>query len=436
MPQGDASRLLEYEARSLLERVSEVRPFALTLPMVAAAAPSVQAQAAIERFLFEGRKSMRAVVSRFIDWLHGPDGISAAPSEAQKRFALVRLRFLSVITQFDLFADALAERSQHGYGELLGGLDVLATDALRLPGAFYATPPVLCHLDRGIGAAIRRARTRLPGGGTVPVAIIRVPRERMVGSSIASSLIHEVGHQGAALLDLVPALTAALQAIAARAGRDGRWWNCLAGWISEIIADYWSVARLGITSTLGLIGVVGLPKAFVSRFITDDVHPVPWIRVKISIAIGKSLFPDVQWDRLASLWESLYPLSETGRADAAAFRALDRLLPRFVAFLNGFTVPQLNGLTVAQAFPRSDRTPARLRALWARHRTDQTALAQLSPSLACAVIGQAKYDNAIDTVAEVALLRRLLRFWALESTTNAREVCSSLREPTGIAIAV
>ncbi len=48
------------------------------------------------------------------------------------------------------------------------------------------------------GAAIRRARTRLPGGGDNPVAIIRVPRERMVGSGIASSLVHEVGHQAAA----------------------------------------------------------------------------------------------------------------------------------------------------------------------------------------------------------------------------------------------
>ena len=36
-----------------------------------------------------------------------------------------------------------------------------------------------------------------------PVAIIRVPRERMVGHGIASSLVHEVGHQGAALLGLV-----------------------------------------------------------------------------------------------------------------------------------------------------------------------------------------------------------------------------------------
>ncbi len=61
--------------------------------------------------------------------------------------------------------------------------------------------------------AIRRARTRLPGGGDNPVAIIRLPRERMVGSGIASSLIHEVGHQGAALLDLVNSLRPLLQVV-------------------------------------------------------------------------------------------------------------------------------------------------------------------------------------------------------------------------------
>ena len=75
---------------------------------------------------------------------------------------------------------------------------------------------MVCYLARGPGAAIRRARTRLPGGGDNPVAIIRMPRERMIGSGIASSLVHEVGHQGAALLDLVPSLRARLGAVRVR----------------------------------------------------------------------------------------------------------------------------------------------------------------------------------------------------------------------------
>ena len=36
--------------------------------------------------------------------------------------------------------------------------------------------------------------------------MIRIPRERMIGYGIASSLVHEVGHQGAALLGLVESL--------------------------------------------------------------------------------------------------------------------------------------------------------------------------------------------------------------------------------------
>ncbi len=37
-----------------------------------------------------------------------------------------------------------------------------------LPGAYFEQPQVVCYLARGPGAAIRRARTRLPGGGREP----------------------------------------------------------------------------------------------------------------------------------------------------------------------------------------------------------------------------------------------------------------------------
>ena len=90
---------------------------------------------------------------------------------------------------------------------------------------YYEPPPVICYLDRGHGAAIRRARTRLPGGGENPVAIIRVPRERMVGSGIASSLVHEVGHQASALLDLVNSLRPVLIGCNSKAGGEQVAWK-------------------------------------------------------------------------------------------------------------------------------------------------------------------------------------------------------------------
>ena len=190
--------MLDQEARALLARLARLKPFVLSEPMLSAASLLPAAQIAIERFLAGGRRELRERVENFLKWLKS-EGQRTSPAEAQRRFVFLRLRFNAVLSQLDLFNQVITQRSETETGVWMSGLDVVSADALALPG-YYEPPPVICYLDRGVGAAIRRARTRLPGGGDNPVAIIRVPRERMIGSGIASSLIHEVGHQGAALL--------------------------------------------------------------------------------------------------------------------------------------------------------------------------------------------------------------------------------------------
>src|SRR5262249_30181239 len=296
--------MLDQEARALLARLDRVKPFVLTEPMLLAASLLPAAQIAIEHFLAKGRRELKERVQDFLGWLHGEGG-QASPEDIQWRFVFLRLRFNAVLSQLDLFNQVITQRSEYEQGVWLSGLDVVAADALALPD-YYEAPPVICYLDRGIGAAIRRARTRLPGGGANPVAIVRVPRERMVGSGIASSLIHEVGHQAAALLDLVNSLRPVLQGLQRGSGANRVAWELWERWISEIVADFWSVARVGVASTLGLIGVVSLPRAFIFRMNVDDPHPIPWIRVKLSSAIGQALYPHPQWERLAMLWESYY----------------------------------------------------------------------------------------------------------------------------------
>ena len=145
----------------MLTRLARVKPFALSEAMVPAAAISTQAQIAIERYLIAGRRELRSRLLSYLQWMQGPEGRAASPEEAQRRFTFLRLRFNTVLSQFDLFSDVITQRSEHDTGVWLSGLDAVAADALHLPGGYFESPPLICYLDRGSGAAIRRARTRL-----------------------------------------------------------------------------------------------------------------------------------------------------------------------------------------------------------------------------------------------------------------------------------
>lgn len=414
MSSASACRYLDHEARALLTRLNRLKPFALSETMVPAANVAPVAQRAIDRHLAEGRRELRRQVHAFIASLSPAHAPGIDPADAQRRFALLRLHFNAALTQFDVFSDALSQRGDRDHGVWMAGLDALAADALALPEA-YDAPPVVCYLDRGIGAAIRRARTRLPGGGANPVAIVRVPRERMVGSGIASSLVHEVGHQAAALLDLVKPLRAELRARDEASMDPGRspwrWWD---RWISEIVADFWSVMRLGLAATGGLMAVLSLPRAFVFRIGGDDPHPTPWIRVLLSAAIGEALYPDPQWARSAQLWRTLYPLA---RAEGAAFQLvqLEAAIPSFVALLLAHRPPRLQGRALAD-LARPDRIGATgLRRDLERWRDDPAGMFGVGPCRACAAIGQARQRGELAAEVESQWMAALLTHWALRN---------------------
>jgi hypothetical protein len=413
------------ESRALLTRLGRIKPFALVEPMLPAAALLPAAQSAIESHLIAGRHELRRMVNGFTDWLQSAAARRASAAEAQRRFAYLRLKFNAVLTQFDLFNDVISQRSESDIGVWLSGLDVLSADALALPDRYYVAPPVICYLDRGPGAAIRRARTRLPGGGLSPVAVIRVPRERMIGSGIASSLVHEVGHQAAALLDLVDSLRPVLRGLQQGAGDGAVAWRLFERWISEIVADFWSVARIGVAAPTGLMAVVSLPRAFVFRINVDDPHPVPWLRVKLSCAMGEALYPHPQWKRLAAMWEAFYP---TQGLDAESLQLLQRLqdiVPAFVSVLVEHRPATLRGRTLAQVLGTHQRRPARLALLYRLWCRLPALMYAAPPSLVFAVIGQARCDALLSPEDESLLLGKLLTHWALTSTLDTSSTCAA-----------
>jgi hypothetical protein len=415
--------MLDQEARALLARLARVKPFVLSAPMVLAASLLPAAQTAIERFLAKGRRELKERVEGFLSWLHG-EGRQASAEDLQRRFVFLKLRFNAVLSQLELFHQVIGQRSESEQGVWLSGLDTVAADALALP-EYYESPPVICYLDRGIGGAIRRARTRLPGGGENPVAVIRVPRERMIGSGIASSLIHETGHQAAALLGLVPSLEQVLRA-KQQGAREVTAWRLWERWISEIVSDFWSVARVGVVSTLGLIGVVSLPRPFVFRINVDDPHPTPWIRVKLSCAIGDGLYPHPQWQRVARLWESYYPTAGLDDERQNLLARLQESLPEFVATLIGHRPKALRGRSLREAMNVEQRTPGRLTELFAAWNRAPEQMYRAPPSLVFAVLGQARADGSMSPEDESELLAKLLTFWAMRSTLDTSAYCAAI----------
>jgi hypothetical protein len=416
--------ILETEARSLLTRLDRLRPFSLTMPAVAAAAVSPQAQSAMENHMNKGRQKLRHMVQSFLHWLRSPAGDSYPLDQVQQKLAFLRLRFNAVISQSYIFSDVLTQRSSYESGVWVAGLDDVAADALDLPGNYYDLPPVVCYLDRGHGGAIRRVRTRLPGGELSPVAIIRIPQERMIGSGIASSLVHETGHQAVELLGLITSLRPLLRA------KSSASWNAIAfnfweKWISEILADFWGVGKVGIASTLGLISLVSLPRIFVYRIEPEDPHPSPFIRVKLSCALGDALYPHPQWRALAQVWDSFYPLHQANPVTRRTLALLQDGIPEFVTLLLNHRPFTLRGKSLREVMPLSERQPASLALYYQDWKSAPEKMKSVSPTLAFAAIGQARADGKITPEQESETLAGLLTHWAMQSALETSSLCAS-----------
>ncbi len=419
--------LILHELQSITARLEAQKPFAMQMPMVTAAAVSDPAQAAIESHMLQARNKLRRLIRRFsVQLAHLPQS-PANVRWAQHRLSMVKLQFQSVLARFEIFGEVLSQRAQHETGLWLAGLDVAAAAALRLPHRPLPAPPVVCYVDRSFGGAIRRAHTPLPGGAINPVAIIRMPRERMVGTGIAASLFHEVGHQAAAMLGLVQSLRDALQTpIRALATQDPRqaWaWRCWQSWVSEWVADLWAVAQAGVTASVGLIGVVSLPSVFAFRYTPQDPHPAPWIRVMLSLAMGEALYPDPQWHRVREAWGQMYPRSAMTPSQQQHYQLLEHSLGPFVHWLLRLRLPALHHRPLGQALRWRSRTPAALREQGRdlgpvpheqlRLRSLDILLA-LQPAHALAVLGQARHDGRLPAHSEFQLTSELLNRWAME----------------------
>jgi hypothetical protein len=396
-----SSRLLRDELDALSIRLDRLRPFKVLIPMTVAAQPKGSVMHRIDQYMLEQKRVLGEALQEVrLRFEHDP---TMSIDQKHQESVRLKLHFNQVLEQFDIFADGLTQRTEQTHDLWLSGLDVAANDALWYPDSRSKTE-LMTYLDRGLGAAIRRAKTRLPGGGENPVAMVRIPRERMVGIGIAGSLFHEVGHQASHDLDL---LTRFKQRLTSARGLDpvrSVWIQ----WRSEILSDFWAIARLGVTATLGLMSVLALPNSMVYRPHGNQPHPIPWIRMMLSFEMGEQIYPDPQWQILKQSWLSRYPLKQSN--DRPFYQQLLNTMPVFVEQLLSLKIQASEKPLIESSGFRAPM-PEQLRRWMSMH--SDHSLFNLSPTKALAVIGQARADGVINSEKETLWVHRLLQHWAL-----------------------
>jgi hypothetical protein len=199
--------------------------------------------------------------------------------------------------------------------------------------------------------------------------------------------------------------------------------------MSEIVADLWSISRIGIGSTLGLVGLVSLPRGFVFRPSDDDPHPMPWVRVLLSCAVGDRLYPHPQWRRLAATWRRLYPLAGLRPELRATIADLRATMPELVSLLLGHRPERLRGRSIGEVFCNPELHPPALLRRFELWRAHPSRMRGEPPTVAFAVLGQARASGRLSPERESRLLGRLIASWAVESSLATAEATTRSPAP-------
>ena len=263
----------------------------------------------LERYL---GLSLRRHLSGVIDRLNAQGRVLVAlerdarspTARAEVRRRLLQFERLYQRTErtLEFFADAINCRTNPQVAALLRACDTLAHRSMAqlLDAIGQNTPPAVTYLGEGRGASILKAHQRLWDGGEIcPVAAIKVTRHNLLRPT---ALIHEAGHQVAAIVnwneELAAALARGLQSEGASADLADIW----AGWASEIAADAFSFVHTGFASVAALHDVLDGDPALIFRLLPGDPHPISYLRVLLGVQMCRYFYGAGPWDTLALSW--------------------------------------------------------------------------------------------------------------------------------------
>jgi hypothetical protein len=226
--------------------------------------------------------------------------------DVQHQLLGFRHKYLRTETTLDFFADAINTRTSADMAATLRACDIIAhrSMALILDPLGVTAPPVLCYLDKGLGASMLKAGMRLwDGGKENPVAAIKIARHNLLRPT---ALIHEAGHQVAYLTGWNTELADTFKTTLIEDNPElARVW---ASWASEIAADAIAFVHTGFASLAALHDVLAGDPRSVMQFHDGDPHPISYLRVLFNVEMCRLNFGRGPWDTLAVAWVASQPL--------------------------------------------------------------------------------------------------------------------------------
>jgi hypothetical protein len=134
------------------------------------------------------------------------------------------------------------------------------------------------------------------------------------------------------------------------------------------------------------------------------------------------------------MWESMYPRTGLGRARRDLLAAMEATMPEFVGLVLDHRPASLQGRSVREVAASLDRDPARLIAQFRNWRAEPARIETAPPTLAFAVLGQARAAGGLSHAEEERLVARLLERWAVDLTyAGVRRPTRRIQRPQQLA---
>lgn len=212
------------------------------------------------------------------------------------------------------------------------------------------TPPPFCYLRTGSGPATSRRGIPLRrlGNRLNPFPLIQLPYHRLVNPWTLGAVLHEVSHNLQNDLGLARAIPLQLAARLVEAGVPRPIAGIWVRWNRETFADM-SALLLGGPAVVGsLFDVIGRTALETTAFSPRAVHPVPYLRAKLSVELLRRMGFTRHAESYAALWRKLYPRAKLINAPDALLKTAEKAIPVVVDAMCFTSFPSLGHRPLAK----------------------------------------------------------------------------------------